>query len=105
MIAGFGLAPALGVMSAIVSSSVRFSDTAEAYGWTNTGQLVGVALGAALAGQALDRLRPAGRLHLRRGARRARHDRGAIGIPVSPDLKGRNAGPVPDTAPIPLPPS
>ncbi|WP_297344548.1 MFS transporter, partial [Amnibacterium sp.] len=58
VVAGFGLAPALGVMSAIVSSSVRFSDTAEAYGWTNTGQLVGVALGAALAGALIDRAGP-----------------------------------------------
>ena len=105
VVSGFGLAPALGMISAIVSSSVRFSDTAEAYGWTNTGQLVGVALGAALAGQALDRF----------GAPTA-FACGAVlavlaalaataGMRAFPDLKGRNAGPVPDTAPIPLPPS
>jgi MFS family permease len=105
VVSGFGLAPALGIISAIVSTSVRFSDTAEAYGWTNTGQLVGVALGAALAGQALDRF----------GAPTA-FACGAVlavlaalaataGMPFFPDLKGRNAGPVPDTVPIALPPS
>lgn len=105
VISGFGLAPALGLMSATVSTSVRFSDTAEAYGWTNTGQLVGVALGAALAGQALDRFGAptafaCGAILAALAALVA-----AAGIPVSPDLKGKNAGPIPDTAPIPLPPS
>lgn len=105
VISGFGLAPALGVISAIVSSSVRFSDTAEAYGWTNTGQLVGVALGAALAGQALDRFGAptafaCGALLAVLAALAA-----TAGMRFFPDLKGVNAGPVPDTAPIPLPPS
>jgi predicted MFS family arabinose efflux permease len=92
-------------MSAIVSSSVRFSDTAEAYGWTNTGQLVGVALGAALAGQALDRLGPQAAFSCGAVLAVLATIAATIGIPVSPDLKGKNAGPVPDTAPIPLPPS
>ena len=35
---------------AIVSSSVKFSDTAEAYGWVGTGQLIGAALGSATVG-------------------------------------------------------
>lgn len=105
VISGFGLAPALGMISAIVSASVRFSDTAEAYGWTNTGQLVGVALGAALAGQALDRFGAptafaCGAVLAVLAALAA-----TIGIPVSPDLKGKHAGPVPETAPIALPPS
>lgn len=105
VVSGFGLAPALGVISAIVSSSVRFSDTAEAYGWTNTGQLVGVALGAALAGQALDRFGAptafaCGALLAVLAALAA-----TAGMRFFPDLKGINAGPVPDTAPIPLPPS
>ena len=33
VIAGIGIAPVLAVMFAIVSASVKFSDTAEAYGW------------------------------------------------------------------------
>src|SRR5690606_32123099 len=40
VIAGVGIAPALAVMFTIVSASVKFSDTAEAYGWVGTGQLV-----------------------------------------------------------------
>ncbi|WP_375387724.1 MFS transporter [uncultured Amnibacterium sp.] len=105
VVSGFGLAPALGMMSAIVSTSVRFSDTAEAYGWTNTGQLVGVALGAALAGQALDQF--GAQVAFGCGAALAllATIAAAAGIPVSPDLKGRNVGPIPDTAPVPLPPS
>ena len=105
VIAGFGLAPALGLMSAIVSSSVRFSDTAEAYGWTNTGQLVGVALGAALAGQALDHFGAQTAFLCGAALAALATIAAAVGIPVSPDLKGRDAGPVPETAPIPLPPS
>ena len=49
-IAGIGIAPALAVLFAMVSASVKFSDTAEAYGWVGTGQLIGAALGSAAAG-------------------------------------------------------
>ena len=105
VVAGFGLAPALGVMSAIVSSSVRFSDTAEAYGWTNTGQLVGVALGAALAGQALDGFGTAAAFGCAALLAAASTIVAAAGIPAQPDLKGRDSGPVADTAPIPVTPS
>jgi MFS family permease len=105
VISGFGLAPALGMISAIVSSSVRFSDTAEAYGWTNTGQLVGVALGAALAGQALDAFGAPIAFACGAGLAVLASLAAAAGMPVFPDLKGKDAGPAPDTAPIALPPS
>ncbi|MFD1721431.1 MFS transporter [Amnibacterium endophyticum] len=105
VVAGFGLAPALGIMSAVVSASVRFSDTAEAYGWTNTGQLVGVALGAALAGQALDGFGPSAAFVCAALLSAAGAVVAAAGIPVQPDLKGREGGPQPDTAPIPVTPS
>ncbi|MET0805646.1 MAG: MFS transporter, partial [Lacisediminihabitans sp.] len=55
LIAGIGIAPALAVMFGIVSASVRFSETAEAYGWVGTGQLIGAALGSAAAGFMIDR--------------------------------------------------
>lgn len=105
VVSGFGLAPALGVMSAIVSASVRFSDTAEAYGWTNTGQLVGVALGAALAGQALDAFGSSAAFACGAVLAAAATAVAAAGMRVAPDLKGRNAGPIPDTASIPVTPS
>jgi MFS family permease len=54
LIAGIGIAPALAVMFAIVSATVKFSDTAEAYGWIGTGQLIGAALGSAAAGFLID---------------------------------------------------
>ena len=38
----------------IVAASVKFSDTAEAYGWVGTGQLIGAALGSAIAGFLID---------------------------------------------------
>ncbi|HEV7623516.1 MAG TPA: MFS transporter, partial [Amnibacterium sp.] len=94
-----------GVMSAIVSSSVRFSDTAEAYGWTNTGQLVGVALGAALAGALIDRTGPQAAFASAAVLAAAGLAAAALAHRVTPDLRGRDAGPVPDTAPIPVQPS
>ena len=105
VVAGFGLAPALGVMSAIVSSSVRFSDTAEAYGWTNTGQLVGVALGAALAGALIDRSGAQAAFGSAAVLAVAGLAAAALAHRVTPDLRGRDAGPVPETAPIPVQPS
>lgn len=53
-LAGIGTAPALAAMSTVIAGSVRFSATAEAYGWVGTGQLVGAALGSALAGFVID---------------------------------------------------
>jgi len=105
LIAGIGIAPALAVMFAIVSATVRFSDTAAAYGWIGTGQLIGAALGSAAAGFLIDAY-------------------GAFGgfcaaaifaffgflIPTvlrswAPDLRGREASSVPDTAPVPIQPT
>ena len=105
LIAGIGIAPALAVIFAIVSSSVKFSDTAEAYGWVGTGQLIGAAIGSAVAGFLID-------------------GNGAIGgfwaaaafallgflVPTvlkswHPDLRGRDASPIPDTEPVPVQPS
>jgi MFS family permease len=105
LVAGLGIAPALGVMSAIVASSVRFSETAEAYGWVGTGQLIGAAAGSAVAGFFID-------------------SHGAIGgfivaailavlaalVAVGfhgwhPDLRGRDSSPIPDTEPVGVQPS
>ncbi|HRA76441.1 MAG TPA: MFS transporter [Propionicimonas sp.] len=53
-VAGFGIAPALAAVSSVIAGSVPFSDTAEAYGWIGTGQLLGASVGSALAGIAID---------------------------------------------------
>ena len=53
-IAGLGIAPALAAVSSVIAGSVPFSDTAEAYGWIGTGQLLGASVGSAIAGIAID---------------------------------------------------
>jgi len=112
LIAGLCIAPALAVMFAIVSSSVRFSDTAEAYGWVGTGQLIGAAAGSAVAGFLIDFVS---------SSHAGRPGDGGFFVAVAfavvgtlvpllfrrhlPDLRGRDASPLPDTEPVPVQPS
>ncbi len=105
LIAGIGIAPALAVIFAVVSSSVKFSDTAEAYGWVGTGQLIGAAIGSAIAGFLIDGNGAV-------GAFWAAAAFALVGVLVPtvlrrwhPDLRGRDASPIPDTAPVPVQPS
>lgn len=102
LIAGVGIAPALAVMFAIISSSVRFSDTAEAYGWAGTGQLIGAAIGSAIAGALIDKTGTVGGLYVASGF-------ALIGVLVPlvfkrvlPDLRGSDASPLADTEPVPI---
>lgn len=53
-IAGLGVAPTLGTLSLWIANNTSGTETAEAYGWTTTGQLVGFSAGSALAGIAID---------------------------------------------------
>ncbi|MEY3889303.1 MAG: hypothetical protein RI931_425 [Actinomycetota bacterium] len=53
-IAGLGVAPAFGVLAAIIANTLKTNETAEAYGWISTGQLMGYSAGAALSGIAID---------------------------------------------------
>lgn len=59
-VTGVGTAPALAALYSVVSSSVKFSETPEAYGWLSTGQLSGAALGAGIAGFMIDHVGPSG---------------------------------------------
>lgn len=100
LIAGAGIAPALAVMFAIVSSSVKFSDTAEAYGWMGSGQLTGAALGSAVAGFAIDGFGSIGGFV-------AASIFALVGFIVPtvfknyhPDLRGKDPMPIADTEPI-----
>ncbi|WP_207453894.1 MFS transporter [Herbiconiux sp. SYSU D00978] len=102
LIAGIGIAPALAVMFAITSSSVRFSETAEAYGWVGTGQLIGAAIGSAIAGFLIDASGAAGGFVTAFAI-------AALGVLLAvvakawhPDLRGRDASPIPDTEPVPV---
>lgn len=54
LIAGLGVAPALGYLSLWIAQGTKPGETAEAYGWTTTGQLVGFSAGSALSGIAID---------------------------------------------------
>ena len=99
-LAGLGIAPALAVMFTIVSASVKFSETAEAYGWVGTGQLIGAALGSAAAGFMIDGFDAPGAFWVAAAF-------ALVGFLVPtffrrahPDLRGRDAGPIPDTEPI-----
>lgn len=99
-VAGIGIAPALAVIFAITSASVRFSETAEAYGWIGTGQLIGAAAGSAAAGFLIDGGGPAGAFV----AGAAFAVLGAV-LAVAfvrgfPDLRHRDASPIPDTEPV-----
>jgi MFS family permease len=105
LVAGVGIAPALAVMFAIVSASVKFSETAEAYGWVGTGQLIGAAIGSALAGFTIDAFGPTGAFVVAAVL-------AIVGCIVPtllsswhPDLRGRDASPIPDTEPIGVQPS
>ena len=53
-VAGIGVAPALGLFGAIVGAALPTSDTAEAYGWVQTGQMLGYAGAASLVGFVID---------------------------------------------------
>jgi MFS family permease len=84
----------------MTSASVKFSETAEAYGWIGTGQLIGAAAGSAVAGFLIDGVGPS-------GAYVAAAIFAAAGLAVSvvfvrgfPDLRGRDASPLPDTEPV-----
>jgi MFS family permease len=107
VIAGICLAPALAVMFSAVSASVKFSDTAEAYGWVGTGQLIGAAAGSAVAGFLIDALRSP-TSHGSEGAFWASAGFALLGFAAAalfarkmPDLRGRDASPIPDTDAVP----
>ncbi|QTX04040.1 MFS transporter [Agromyces archimandritae] len=103
-IAGVGIAPVFAVIFATVSSSVKFSDTAEAYGWVGTGQLIGAAIGSALAGFLIDGSGAVGAFWVAAGFALAGFLVALGGRPWTPDLRGRDAGPIPDTEPVSIQP-
>ncbi len=100
IVAGVGIAPALAMMFAMTSASVKFSDTAEAYGWIGTGQLIGAALGSAIAGFLIDGAGPAGAYWAAAGFAVAGVVVSALCVRGFPDLRGRDVTPIPDTEPV-----
>lgn len=55
-VTGIGVAPAFATMASMISVSFGTADSAEAYGWANTGQLLGYSFGAAVAGIIIDNI-------------------------------------------------
>ncbi|TFD91287.1 MFS transporter [Cryobacterium serini] len=100
LVAGVGIAPAFAVLFGIVSASVKFSDTAEAYGWVGTGQLIGAALGSAIAGFSIDQSGPVSAIYVAAGFAALGCIIPALGRRWHPDLRGRDISPIPDTEPI-----
>ena len=100
LLAGVGIAPAFAVLFGIVSASVKFSDTAEAYGWVGTGQLIGAALGSAIAGFSIDHSGPVSAIYVAAGFAALGCIIPALGRRWHPDLRGRDISPIPDTEPI-----
>ncbi|MGB4137179.1 MAG: MFS transporter, partial [Microbacterium sp.] len=103
VLAGIGIAPALAVLFAITTASVKFSETAEAFGWAGTGQLIGAAAGSAVAGVLIDAGGP-------QGAYLAAVLFALAGLAVSvlfvrafPDLRHRDPSPLADTETLSLP--
>ncbi|ROQ03217.1 putative MFS family arabinose efflux permease [Rathayibacter sp. PhB93] len=102
-LAGVGIAPALAALFTITAASVKFSDTAEAYGWVGTGQLIGAALGSAIAGVQIDRSGPTAAIVVAAVFAFVGFVVPALGRRFHPDLRGRDASPLPDTEPVELP--
>lgn len=102
-IGGLGTAPVFAATTNIVSATVKFSETAEAFGWISTGQLVGVAAGSAIAGVAIDHFGAEGAILASAIFLAATAIAFTVSLPWIPDLKGRPISPPPDTEPITLP--
>ncbi|TDN92282.1 MFS transporter [Microbacterium sp. BK668] len=100
-VAGIGIAPALAVMFAMTSASVKFSETAESFGWIGTGQLIGAAAGSAVAGFLIDGVGPQGAYWAATAFAVAGLLVSAVFVRGFPDLRGRDASPIPDTEPVP----
>jgi MFS family permease len=101
-IAGIGTAPALAAFSAIVAGTVKFADTPEAYAWIGTGQLLGSALGSAIAGVAIDAIGGVGGVWVAVVLVAIAAAIAAIFRRHQPDLR-QGIGEPPDTAPVELP--
>lgn len=101
-IAGLGTAPALAAFSAIIAGTVKFADTPEAYAWIGTGQLLGAAVGSAIAGIAIDAIGGVGAVWVAVVMVAIAAAIAAVFRRHQPDLR-HGIGEPPDTAPVELP--
>lgn len=101
-LAGAACAPIIAIANAAVASRVRFSDTAEAYGWLGTAQLVGGSAASAIAGVAIDAQQARGGMLVAVGFVVAALLVALMTYRHHPDLGG-DLEPRPDTMPVVLP--
>jgi predicted MFS family arabinose efflux permease len=99
-IAGFGVAPALAVLYTMISATVRFSESAESFGWLSTGMLIGAALGAALAGFTVDAYGPVGGMLVSLIFLVLSCVLAAMTVRHMPDMRHGNVSSMPETEPI-----
>jgi predicted MFS family arabinose efflux permease len=59
LVGGLAVAPILGTVNNMISVATHDADTPEAYGWLNTGQLLGYAVAAVAVGFLIDQVAPA----------------------------------------------
>lgn len=104
LISGFGVAPVFVACFSIVSQGVKFSDTPEAYGWLNSGQLVGLAIGSAFAGFAIDQAGPQGAFWVCTAFAFAGVVFPILTYKINPDLRNKDLAPKTDTEPISINP-
>ncbi|WP_341873796.1 MFS transporter [Leucobacter coleopterorum] len=100
---GIGTAPTFAAVSSMVSSTVKFSETAEAFGWIGTGQLVGVAVGSAFAGVAIDAAGAHGAILVSAGLLLVCVIVAACTMRWVPDLKDGHIEPLPETGTLSIP--
>lgn len=100
---GIGTAPSFAAISNIVSAKVKFSETAEAFGWVGTGQLVGVAMGSAVAGIAIDQTGAPGAIAVSGGLLLIATIIAIVSMKWIPDLRGRIIEPPAETGTVTIP--
>jgi MFS family permease len=88
------------VLFAMTSASVKFSETAEAYGWIGTGQLIGAAAGSAVAGFLIDGVGPTGAYWAATAFAIVGTLVAVVCVRAFPDLRHRDPSPIPDTEPV-----
>ena len=82
---------------------MKMSEMTEAYGWIGTGQLVGVAMGSALGGVAIDHFDAPGAIAVSAGLLAVSALCAAVAIRWLPDLKGRVIEPPAETGTMTIP--
>lgn len=105
LIAGASSAPLIAVINASVSSSMRKSQTTEAFGWLATAMNLGGSLASALAGIAIDFAGAQAGMLVAAGLFVAAFLIAVATIRLQPDLSGADIAPRTDTISIPIVPS